>query len=94
MCYARLTLQDVDAPVLQGVPADATVQCAAVPKPAAVTADDTCDVEPQVDLSVVRVDGACADRYTLARTWTATDACGNTASGVQNVVVQVLIYVV
>src|SRR5205823_5636956 len=36
----------------------------------------------------VRTDGACPNSYTLTRTWTATDACGNTSSASQTLTVQ------
>ena len=80
----RLTVVDSAAPILSGVPADARVSCASVPAAPAVTAADSCDPAPIVALVETRIDDpSCADRYTLVRTWTATDACGNAASAAQ-----------
>jgi FlaG/FlaF family flagellin (archaellin) len=78
-----LTVVDTQAPVLSGVPGDATVQCDAVPAPGAPTASDNCDAEPLIEYAEVRVDGQCPDSYTLRRTWTATDNCGNSSSQTQ-----------
>ncbi|MBK7342569.1 MAG: hypothetical protein IPJ06_05340 [Saprospiraceae bacterium] len=35
--------------------------------------------------SETKIDGSCPDSYTLVRKWTATDNCGNSATGVQNI---------
>ncbi|MBI2925201.1 MAG: carboxypeptidase regulatory-like domain-containing protein [Verrucomicrobia bacterium] len=72
-------------PVLAGVPGDATVECDSVPAPAMPTASDGCDPSPKVDFSETRTDGPCAGSYTLRRTWTATDACGNAVSQSQTI---------
>jgi len=72
-----ITVQDTTAPVLSGVPADVIVECDAVPNPAAPTATDNCDLSPAITYSEIRIDGASPNDYTLVRTWTATDACGN-----------------
>jgi hypothetical protein len=83
-----ITVQDITAPDLVGVPADATVECDSVPAPAAVSAADNCDDAPVVVFDEVRADGNCPSSYTLTRTWTATDVCGNTSSATQVVTVQ------
>ena len=83
-----LTVQDTTDPVLSGVPADATVECDAVPGPASVTATDNCDPDPVVTLVEVRTDGSSPDNYTLSRTWTATDRSGNDATASQTLTVQ------
>jgi hypothetical protein len=75
-----ITVQDTTAPLLSGVPADVTVECDAVPDPAEPTATDNCDPSPVITLDEVRTDGTCSNNYTLTRTWTATDACGNSSS--------------
>lgn len=73
-------LPDVEAPVLSEIPADVTVPCDAIPAPATVTATDNCAGHIAVHYAQT-ADGACAT--TLTRTWTATDACGNSTQGVQ-----------
>jgi uncharacterized repeat protein (TIGR01451 family) len=83
-----LTVIDNTVPVLSAAPADATVQCNAVPAAATLTATDNCDPNPLVTFAEVKTAGSCPQSYTLLRTWTATDACGNhsTASQTINVV--------
>ena len=34
------------------------------------------------------MEGACAQEYTIARTWTATDACGNTSTCLQTITIE------
>ncbi len=82
-----ITVQDTQAPVLSAAPADATVECNAVPAAAVLTATDNCDA-PTVTYAEVRTNGNCPSNYTLTRTWTATDACGNTSSKSQTITVQ------
>jgi hypothetical protein len=81
-----ITVRDTQGPTLSGVPANATAECDAVPPPATVTAADNCDATPPtVQFSETRTDGSCPDDYTLTRTWTATDACGNPTTASQTV---------
>jgi alpha-tubulin suppressor-like RCC1 family protein len=82
-----ITVQDTQVPVLSAAPADATVECNAVPAAAVLTATDNCST-PVVTYTEVRTDGSCSGNYTLTRTWTATDACGNTSSKTQVITVQ------
>jgi large repetitive protein len=80
-----IVVEDTEAPVLVGVPEDVIAECTggSVPPVATVTATDNCDTNVEVVFSETRVDGSCPDNYTLTRMWTATDNCGNSASGVQ-----------
>jgi hypothetical protein len=81
------TIDDNESPVLVNVPADATVSCDAVPPATGVSATDNCTVSPTVSVNESSTAGACPNSYTLTRTWTATDACGNTATATQTLVV-------
>ena len=75
-------------PVLANIPADITVECDAVPiEPTNITATDNCDSDVTIQFDEVRTDGNCEDSYTLTRTWTAFDDCGNSVSGQQVVTI-------
>ena len=82
-----ITIDDTTAPMLSAIPNDVTVECDAIPDPPVVTATDNCDLNVVVNFSEMRMDGTCLYEYTLTRTWTATDACGNTVSDSQTITV-------
>ncbi len=75
-----ITVTDTVAPTLVGVPANTAVACGSVPPPATVTATDNCSTNLQVNFSETQTTG-CS--YTITRTWTVTDDCGNTATQTQ-----------
>ncbi|MGZ5544208.1 MAG: HYR-like domain-containing protein, partial [Limisphaerales bacterium] len=86
-----LTVVDTLAPVLSGVPANSTVQCDAVPAASTPTASDSCDGAPVVTLaesSTQAASGCGHYNYTITRTWTATDAAGNSNSASQVITVK------
>ena len=80
---AELTLVDNQAPVLAGVPGDMTLDCTQVPTPANVTATDACDPNVEIVFSETQTGTPCD--FTLVRTWTATDDCGNSVSASQTI---------
>lgn len=85
-------VKDITAPVLQGVPANLTASCGNIPAAAAVTATDNYDAQVTVQLSESSNRGtnpAQSDyyNYTITRTWTATDAAGNSSSATRTVTV-------
>ena len=83
-----LTVQDTTAPELT-IPADVTVECDAVPEIGEASAMDNCDDNADVKYDgEERTDGFCEDTYTLTRTWTATDNCGNATTLSQTITVQ------
>lgn len=82
-----ITIGDNSAPQITGVPADMFVTCGSqIGSPSRnVRAFDNCS--PDVRLSVNdRISrGPCTDSYIVARTWTATDACGNVTTKTQRI---------
>jgi hypothetical protein len=82
-----ITIDDTDGPVFGGVPVDATASCSDVPTAATPVAVDNCEGNPQVTFNETSAPGACAGSYVLTRTWTATDACGNSSVAVQKITV-------
>jgi gliding motility-associated-like protein/uncharacterized repeat protein (TIGR01451 family) len=82
-----ITFNDTTDPVLAGVPANTTVDLdngGTIPTPANVTANDACS-SATVLFAEVTVPGTCG--YSIVRTWTATDVCGNTTSASQTITV-------
>jgi hypothetical protein len=83
-----ISITDNQAPIIVA-PANITVECSAVPQPIVPSATDNCDnFSVSIDFTQVKVNGLCAASYTLNRTWTATDKCGNKATATQVVTVR------
>jgi hypothetical protein len=78
---------DTLAPVFSYVPDSLFLQCASGVPPASIDSvivADNClsDVTVMVSDSVMN-DTLCPNQFTLLRTWTATDTCGNTSMAAQ-----------
>ncbi|MCO6486349.1 MAG: hypothetical protein J5I41_11305, partial [Saprospiraceae bacterium] len=84
-----ITVEDTTPPVWdQPMPGNVTVECDQVPAPPSpVTASDNCDDDVEVVFAESRTDGSCPHRYTLTRTWTATDNCDNAITHTQVITV-------
>ena len=87
-----ITVQDTSVPTFT-TPANTTVDCQNVADLTitgnVTNALDMCGVAPTVTYNDVTIaTGSCAYDYTLERTWTVTDPCNNTATGIQTIVVQ------
>ncbi len=86
-CTAIVTIVDTIAPSLD-CPADLTVECDQPTDPSSTemaTATDACDSSPTVTFSDEVTAGTCSNEETITRTWTATDASGNSSSCVQTI---------
>jgi hypothetical protein len=86
-CVQTIEVVDTTPPSLS-MPADLVVECDQPTDPAATgtaTATDACDPAPSVNFSDETVTGSCPQEKTIYRTWTATDASGNTSSHVQTI---------
>ena len=90
MTTATQVIQVVDtlAPTfVEGLPGDTTVDCHTVPAADVLTASDLCgDVE--VTFTEDTTAGDCANAYTLTRSWSTVDACGNATEHTQVLTVQ------
>src|SRR5690606_28810418 len=86
-CLQLIEVVDTTAPVLTCA-ADVTIECDEDSSPANTgtsTATDNCDPAPGVTSADVTVAGTCPQEYTIERTWTATDACGNSSTCLQTI---------
>ncbi|MBL7942255.1 MAG: hypothetical protein JNM00_05795, partial [Flavobacteriales bacterium] len=81
-----ITVVDTEAPVLIGVPADATYQCDNIPAAPEVMASDLCLGIFPATLSEQWVPQECG--FIVYRTWTATDPCGYSVSATQTIIAQ------
>ncbi|MGI9160596.1 MAG: PKD-like domain-containing protein, partial [Saprospiraceae bacterium] len=83
-----IAVRDQQPPSFTFVPVNTTAECNAIPAPGTPAATDNCDQQVAVSyLGQTRTDGACADQYTITRSWVAEDNCGNTAVATQQIVV-------
>jgi large repetitive protein len=82
-----ITIVDDVAPVITGIGPDQTISCGSTPVFSTPEAADNCDTMPTLTYSDTMVQGQCAQGYTITRTWTATDACGNFAQASQSILV-------
>ncbi|MFN0213525.1 MAG: HYR domain-containing protein [Saprospiraceae bacterium] len=84
-----ITVQDLSAPTYTFVPVSITVSCEAVPPVGTPTATDNCSANVIISyLGQARTNGACTSSYSLIRTWSAQDACGNSTTATQKITVQ------
>ena len=77
-----ITFIDTTAPAFTSVPEDYTTECSNELILDLATASDLCS-ETSVTIEEISTDGDCPNEYTLTRTFTATDECGNSSSATQ-----------
>ncbi len=89
-CVQVIIVEDNTQPLIS-CPANMTLECPAdtsVAMTGSATATDECNNPPVITYNDVVIPGGCPNTFTVNRTWTATDACSNTASCVQIITVQ------
>jgi len=79
-------VQDTTAPELT-IPADYTAECSDALVFDAASASDNCSEFTLEEVEAV-LEGDCTGNYTITRTFTATDACGNASTAVQTITVE------
>jgi gliding motility-associated-like protein len=84
-----ITVEDNTTPIFNGtLPNDLVLECTDdIPVAPVLTATDNCSV-PTVTYEEQRTNGSCPSSYTLIRTWTARDTCGNESTHIQTITVQ------
>ncbi|MFV5686681.1 gliding motility-associated C-terminal domain-containing protein [Flavobacterium sp. GB2R13] len=80
-----INVVDTTAPVIAILPEASTISCPAIPEFTQATATDECGSTFTLTSEDVTTNGACSGSYSVTRTWTATDACGNTATTSQTI---------
>jgi gliding motility-associated-like protein len=83
-----INVTDTVAPVIAALPATSTISCTDTPAFAVATATDACGSAFTLTSADVKTNGTCAGSYSVTRTWTATDACGNKSTASQTINVQ------
>ena len=82
-----ITVEDTTAPEFTSIPADYTSECSDELILDDASASDNCG-EVTIEVSSETVAGDAAGNYTVVRTFTATDDCGNSTSATQTITVE------
>ncbi|NDP27593.1 MAG: VWA domain-containing protein, partial [Flavobacterium sp.] len=80
-----ITVEDKTAPVIAVPPSRLAINCPETPVFGEATATDNCGNVSSFTFADVTTPGACAGSYSVIRTWTAIDACGNTSTAYQTI---------
>src|SRR5437867_8715064 len=83
-----ITVEDNTAPVLSSLPAPTTIECPATPSFTTPTATDACGGTVTLTFADATTPGSCPQQYSVKRTWTATDPCGNVSTASQIITVE------
>jgi len=75
---------DTNSPTFNSYPMDMSIECGFPITTTEVTASDNCS-EVTINLEEYITGENCSGNYTIIKTWTATDECGNASSVSQNI---------
>jgi gliding motility-associated-like protein len=85
---ATFVIEDKTPPVFSNVPADVKLKCGDVPTPAATpSVFDECD-KAVVTTMVETNEVLCGKGFKVVRIWMATDACGNSSTAKQTLILE------
>ncbi len=89
-CIQTIMVDDTTPPNIS-CPANVTIQCTASTLPAntgSVTGMDNCDSTVSISFANIIIAGSCPASYTIHRTWTALDNCGNSNTCMQSIFIE------
>jgi len=87
-CSRTISVSDDTPPVITCPVVVSPILCPATPVFPPATATDLCDGTPLVTFDDITTPGNTPQEYSVTRTWTATDDCGNSASCSRTIVVE------
>ena len=81
-----ITVKDYEPPVFENPPSDLNLECdSEIPPAENLVATDNCHRDQTIVPKEEIIPGDCVNEFTIIRTWTATDTCGNTGSYTQTI---------
>jgi hypothetical protein len=86
-CVQTIVVEDTTPPVITCPTVVSPIECPATPSFGMATATDNCDPGVSITFNDQTTPGACPQEYSVTRTWTATDDCGNTSTCSRTIVV-------
>ena len=82
------TIEDtIDPEFTSDLPQNISVSCDAIPVPQELTGFDSCSNQITITTNddIVENEGNCIGQFTILRTWTITDSCGNNQTHTQTI---------
>src|SRR5204863_5261063 len=80
-----VNVTDTAAPAISALPPASTREYSSNLEFAYAVATEECNPAPSLTSADATTPGSCAGKYSVTRTWTAKDACGNTSTASQTV---------
>ncbi len=84
----QIVVNNTLAPTFNSFPSTQTISCGSPINFANVIATDDCDGVVQTTFVDITIPTSCPGNYSVKRTWTATDSCGNSSTISQTITIQ------
>jgi len=83
-----ITIVDDSPPVFSSLPNDIVINCSETPEFTQAIVEDSCSFNIDLSFNDVTTSGSCDGDFTITRTWTAIDDCGNVSTASQSILAQ------
>ncbi len=83
-----VTISDTVPPTINPLPSASVIECGSPLNFTQATATDNCGTPVTLTFQDISTQGLCTGSHSVTRTWTATDACGNSVMATQTISVQ------